>query len=216
MRVRKLGVLVAAVMVALGLYAPSAHAVVGPPVAVCIVAGQVSINPGVVINVPPSGTGGGGYGFFSIVLTCAGTVAGACPTTSSGSTFGDSPTSGFSGSFNANCLVTGQTCNGNIGGPALLNWQTAPPLPTPQLTNFPDGAWSFSAGPLLVASLTGVSCSNLLNTVPSLAGEGLFAAAAAPDPTSLNDGTCGTGSAGPTIVGVFCRIVVAGVAVLTV
>ncbi|MEA3075141.1 MAG: hypothetical protein QOF60_49 [Actinomycetota bacterium] len=199
-------------LVAIGLCAPGAQAQVESdvyaPVALCVVAGAVALNPGIVVNVPLTGTGPGSYTFTTISLVCAGIVIGTCPAASTGSTLGTSPTGGFAGSWAATCLITGQTCSGTIGGPALVQYPVGLPVARVPAD---DASRSLSVGPLLAAGLDEVSCSGLGGLGIS-DGDGLLAATAIPDPLTLNS-ACGTGTAGPPIVR-FCGIILAGVAVL--
>jgi hypothetical protein len=229
MRVRKLGILVAAAMAALGLYSTPAHAQLPEldeayaPTAVCVVAGTVQLSDGVVI--PPQAENpedeGGTYSFSNVLLVCAGVVTGNCSAQSDGTTAGLSPTSGFMGDFHTDCAPTGQHCDGQIGGPALAPTGTPPP-PPPLPAGFPDGQWSFTAGPLLLASLDEVTCTPgpVAGLPPGISdGDGLFAALAAPNPAA--PATCEDVTApnpAPAPAGLlytpFCGIVIAGVAVL--
>jgi hypothetical protein len=239
MRFPKLGVLLAITLAAVGL-APPAHAQVPgdvyAPVAVCVVVGTVHLTDGVVVPFLSEAPEGdiGGYGFSQVAMACAGLLSGVCHATSGGNTSGTNPTSGFSGTFGINCdAPSNQTCNrpgdtAVIGGPPLLG--NTPPLPGGLPAGFPDGQWSFSAGPLLLASLDEVSCTSLLGLPAITDADGLFAAVAAPfgvpsvlTPLTPTDpaGTCedalnaaGESTAVAPVALVWCDIAIAGVGVI--
>jgi hypothetical protein len=220
MRVRKLGILVAAAMATLGLYSTPAHAQLADvyvPTAVCVVVGTVHLSDGVVI--PPqaeqaeTGDPASTYSFANVLLVCAGVVTGSCPAQSDGTTDGTTPTSGFSGDFHTDCAPTGQHCDGAIGGTAVNQNNVT--------TWDPDSAWSFTAGPLLLASLEEVTCSpgSVAGLPPGVSdGDGLFVAVAGPNP--LDRANCedvNNPEPDPTLGALytpFCGIVVAGVAVI--
>lgn len=215
---RKLHILLAVTLLAIGLQVPPAEGVldVGPGVAVCLVGGFVAVDPGV--PVPSARTGPGHYDFIQVYLVCAGDLSGVCFVTSTGTTDGDSPTSGFAGTFNsvAPCIPTSQPCGGNIGGQRIADW-TPPPVVTVYLPpGFPGPKWSFSAGPFLAASLDDVDCAGINPgpPAPSLSslndGSGIFAAVAGPDPLTLNGG-CRNPTNAPVN---FCGININGAAVI--
>jgi hypothetical protein len=99
MGVRKLGILVATAIAAVGLYSRPAHAQLPEldeayaPTAVCVLFGTVHLSDGVVI--PPQAENpedeGGTYSYQNILLACAGVVTGNCSAQSNGSTAGAQP-----------------------------------------------------------------------------------------------------------------------------
>jgi hypothetical protein len=247
MRFPKLGVLLAITLATLGL-TPPAHAQIPPdtyvPVAVCVVVGTVHLDDGVVVpfaaeapeDPPPLADDEGptGYQFSQVAMVCAGLLSGVCHATSSGTTAGGNPLSGFTGTFGLNCdAPSNQTCNrpgdtALIGGPPLTG--SLPPPPPPLPPGFPDGNWSFSGGPLLLASLDEITCTPLLGLPAITDADGIFAAVAAPfgvpsilTPLTPTDpaGTCedaqnteGESTFGLPVALVWCNIAIAGVGVI--
>jgi hypothetical protein len=169
MRLKKLALLLAGPVAALGAVAPTTAAHATPGAAVCVVAGRVHLNPGVPVN--PLSTAGGTYAFTAVEIVCAGTVSGATGVTSNGNYANPAlgvPT--FSGSFNTGAFLgTGQTCSGDISG--------------------------IRAGAIVEASLANVNCAGgvAAPTLNTAGAGGAVVLAFVPDPTTL------TGVGGPDL-----------------
>ncbi|MEA3077167.1 MAG: hypothetical protein QOF60_2075 [Actinomycetota bacterium] len=200
MGLRKLGIVVALSLVALGLTAPGAQAQLEPevyaPVAVCLFFGQIVFSDGIVISttVEPPEDEQGTYAYVNSSVVCAGVVTGTCPMFSSGNS---QPDGTFSGTFTiGSCSLTGQSCTGQIGGPGG----------TPN----PDGPFSMVLGTIVVASVDELACSSF-GALPGLSdGDGLIAGVAAPNPSDTP--TCEDAATPPPAI-VLCSVLVAGVGV---
>jgi hypothetical protein len=230
MRFRKLGVLVAAaVLASSGLYAPARGQVPSTylPEALCLITGIVQLTDGgaPLEKIPP---GKEDYGpetttFTSIAVACAGLVTGLCPTVATGSTDQGSPTGGFAGSFILGPVpgLCPQTCSGYVGGPALITWVGAtptlhlPPSGDDPIAGVPpvDGSWSFIAGNAILGSLEEVNCTPGAGGVPPgfTDADGLLALTGTPIPVPVSSGCEDTDQFPPPMA--YCSLAVAGVAV---
>lgn len=209
MRVRKLGVLIAIVMVALGLYAPQASAGVPvPPRQVCIVQGKVSFKATQLSYAPPALPGSPYpvdptlYNFVGVGFVCAGLLmTGVCDATSHGDT---SPVPGQHGGFKGDYQVTcsdGSSCTGLVGGT-----RASEPPTVGELSGLD---WSYTRAPLIAGSIS-ASCS-------TGAGSGILLLVGVPDPRLpiTVSGPADVNGDGVPDIGVhYDCIIVAGVAII--
>jgi hypothetical protein len=116
MRLKKLALLLAGPVAALGAVVPTTAAHATPGAAVCVVAGTVHLAGGVYVN--PTKASSGTYHFVSVKIACAGTVAGIADVTSDGSYNNAAapqlPT--FDGAFQTTAFTTGNACGGHLAG----------------------------------------------------------------------------------------------------
>jgi hypothetical protein len=196
------------------------------PVMVCAVAGTVDTTP--VGSLPFAGDFAGTYTFFQTGLVCVGARTGTAVASSSGSTglacgaaapapvFGQfcglAPGAGYS----TTPFTVGGSCSGRVGGTGLWN-KTG--TPATALT----GPWSLTSGPLITGWIDcgGTSAGAIAlvavplspNTRPNAANPDGGSILEAPPEMSRDCGPPPDGVAGPPVIW-FCRIFVAGVAVI--